>query len=56
VFEKELEVKRRRCDDEASIASTHIQLGSASDSLGNYAEALRYYEEALQRFVCGEHL
>ncbi len=47
VFERELEVKRRRGDDEGSIAATYLQLDSASDSLGDYAAALRYYEEEL---------
>ena len=51
VFEKELELKQKRGDDEGSIASTYIQLGRASDSLGKYAEALAYYEKALQRNV-----
>ncbi len=51
IFEKELEVKRRRGDGEDSIASTYVQLGRASHSLGDYAAALRYTEEALQRLV-----
>ena len=51
VFEKELEVKKRRGDADDSVAYTYIQLGRASDSLGKYADSLRYYDEALQRFV-----
>ncbi len=47
VFEKELKVKRRRGDDEGSIAATYLQLDSASDSLGDYAAALRSYEKEL---------
>ncbi len=47
VFEKELKVKRRRGDDEGSIAATYLQLDSASDSFGDCAAALRYYEEEL---------
>ncbi len=50
VFEKELDVKRRRGDDEGSVASTYKQMGRASFSLGKYDEALTYYDEALQRF------
>ncbi len=46
-LEKELKVKRRRGDDEGSIAATYLQLDSASDSLGDHAAALRYYEEEL---------
>ncbi len=33
VFEKELDVKRRRGDDAGSIASTYIQLGRSSISI-----------------------
>jgi tetratricopeptide (TPR) repeat protein len=51
VFEKELDVKQKRGDDEGSIASPYVQLGRASAKLGGYAEALRYYEEALHRNV-----
>ncbi len=51
VFEKELEVKRRRGDGDGSVASTYNQLGRISESLGNYAEALRYYEETQQCYV-----
>ena len=51
VFVKELEVKRRRGDDESSIADTYNQLGRASESLGNYAESLEYHNEALTRRV-----
>jgi tetratricopeptide (TPR) repeat protein len=51
VFEKELDVKQKRGDDDGSIASPYVQLGRASAKLGGYAEALRYYEEALHRNV-----
>ena len=51
VFEKELEVKKRRGDADDSVACTYIQLGRASDSLGKYADSLRYYDEALQLYV-----
>jgi len=51
VFQKELEMKMRRGDDEGSIASTYVQLGRVFSSLGKYTEALRYYEEALSRQV-----
>jgi len=51
VFQTELEIRLRRGDDEATVASTYLQLGRASDALGNYAEALRYYGEALQLYI-----
>ena len=51
VFEKELDVKRRRGDGEDSIAGTYNQLGRVSDSLGNYELALGYYEKARESFV-----
>ena len=51
VFEKELEVKRRRGDTEDSVANTYIQLGRASSALGKYVESLGYYDEAVHRFV-----
>ena len=51
VFEKELEVKKRRDDDESSVAETYRQLGRASEALGKYADSLRYYDEALQRYI-----
>ena len=51
VFEKELEVKKRRGDADNSVADTYLQLGRASDALGKYADSLRYYDEALQRYV-----
>ena len=51
VFEKELDVKRRRGDAENSVADTYLQLGRASESLGKYEESLSYYDDALQRYV-----
>ena len=46
VFQKVLELKARHGDNEGSIASIYVQLGSKSDYLGNYGEALHCYEEA----------
>jgi tetratricopeptide (TPR) repeat protein len=51
VFEKELELKTRRGDDEESIASTYVQLGRVFHALGDYPKALHYHDEALKSQV-----